>query len=65
MRVHHPLQQGLRPMEYMSLHSLVWRVRVHHPLQQGLRPFFSCYNRTNHIVRVHHPLQQGLRPQQF
>ena len=60
MRVHHPLQQGLRLIKCFVVIVLHIIVRVHHPLQQGLRlsptwrTLFQC-------VRVHHPLQQGLR----
>ena len=60
MRVHLPLQQGLRLLDLVLL--MLKFVRVHLPLQQGLRLLsrkgfrvLSCR------VRVHLPLQQGLR----
>ena len=37
VRVHHPLQQGLRPSKKAHMMAQAM-VRVHHPLQQGLRP---------------------------
>ena len=61
VRVHHPLQQGLRPV-FSVVFITPECVRVHHPLQQGLRPLKErrCMILTED-VRVHHPLQQGLR----
>ena len=38
VRVHHPLQQGLRPIKSFLVRQIV-PVRVHHPLQQGLRRY--------------------------
>ena len=61
VRVHHPLQQGLRPNHLWHTCPFLI-VRVHHPLQQGLRPIKLVRGRYQvHLVRVHHPLQQGLR----
>ena len=62
VRVHHPLQQGLRPFAALKFKKFVI-VRVHHPLQQGLRLLSPILVSTiSTPVRVHHPLQQGLRP---
>ena len=61
VQVHHPLQQGLRPINRLRLTQLLQMVQVHHPLQQGLRQtHFVCYFLQS-SVQVHHPLQQGLR----
>ena len=60
VRVHHPLQQGLRQVRNMLFFVLTF-VRVHHPLQQGLRPNSRDSLSIWKNVRVHHPLQQGLR----
>ena len=37
VRVHHPLQQGLRREFFLLFSTTFALVRVHHPLQQGLR----------------------------
>ena len=44
VRVHHPLQQGLR-QETNGVLVKLEPVRVHHPLQQGLRRFFGSSTR--------------------
>ena len=41
VRVHHPLQQGLRQLYESLVHITDNVVRVHHPLQQGLRLNFE------------------------
>ena len=47
VRVHHPLQQGLRRRQGVPYRNPKRTVRVHHPLQQGLRPFRHLrYDRT-------------------
>ena len=62
VRVHHPLQQGLRrELSYFYVICCL-PVRVHHPLQQGLRLGIVWLKIVVTLgVRVHHPLQQGLR----
>ena len=62
MRVHHPLQQGLRQrtnlfgqskkVQRASASSITTRIKT------IIRLFYSPLE----VVRVHHPLQQGLRP---
>ena len=42
VRVHHPLQQGLR-LTFGFIILIISYVRVHHPLQQGLRPHLCVY----------------------
>ena len=61
VRVHHPLQQGLRLFD-LEIFFRTCSVRVHHPLQQGLRRGIFLLDLSHEaFVRVHHPLQQGLR----
>ena len=62
MRVHLPLQQGLRRHALIIYIRQSERVRVHLPLQQGLRLICSTITKFFILVRVHLPLQQGLRP---
>gem|GEM_PF-5926669 len=61
LREYHPLEQGLRLNNVLSLISKL-PIREYHPLEQGLRLasdlikyLFFC------VIREYHPLEQGLR----
>ena len=61
VRVHLPLQQGLRLVGENTHVTILVLVRVHLPLQQGLRLPIVFVSPLSDRVRVHLPLQQGLR----
>ena len=62
VRVHLPLQQGLRQINAVTNSNIAVVVRVHLPLQQGLRRKMRTPHKGICLpVRVHLPLQQGLR----
>jgi len=49
VRVHHPLQQGLRRFLVLIVVNFFIVVRVHHPLQQGLRQINIMINNSFNI----------------
>ena len=65
MRVHHPLQQGLRQSvnrdvlsiaQCASASSITTRIKTTNYINAS---YYEV------LVRVHHPLQQGLRPMEY